>query len=75
MVKRAKTGADVSNYDEINFKQVIDIDPLIKSFYDKYADNLEEQIGIGNGKLPSALDVATLLNEIFGPKPTITRTD
>lgn len=32
LVKRAKTGAGVSNYDEMNYKEIIDMVPLTKSF-------------------------------------------
>jgi hypothetical protein len=72
LIKRAKTDADVSNYDEINFAEVIHMDLFIETYHNTYADDLEEWIGIGNDKLQSTLGVAMLLNPMFGLKPKIT---
>ena len=46
LCQEGQDDADVSNYDEINFTEVIDMDQLTKTYRDM-------QIGIGNYKLQS----------------------
>jgi hypothetical protein len=48
------------------YSQVIDANPLIVTYPDAYADDLEAQLMLDEDKLPPALFVSTLLNPLFG---------
>ncbi len=53
-----------------NNGSVVEMD-VIETSRDVYATALEEMLGIGQDKLPTALSISTLLNLLFGLKPRI----
>jgi hypothetical protein len=53
------------------YSQVIDVDPLIQTYRDEYAKDLEMRLKLKDAKLPPALSVSTLLNPLFGLEATI----
>jgi hypothetical protein len=66
-----KKDADISIEDEQEYTSVVDMDPLIETYRDVYAEDLEKRLQIDNDKLPPGLGVATLLNPMFGLKPKV----
>ena len=67
--------ADISNEDEQEYTAIVDVEPLIQTYCEVYADDLEQRIGIDvDARLPTALGMATLLNPMFGLRPKVTRT-
>ncbi len=57
--------AIVSNTNARKYSQVIDANPLIVTYCDAYADDLEACLKLDEDKLPPALSVSTLLNPLF----------
>ena len=47
---------------ELDYLEVIDMDQLIQTFSEVYAEDLVKHIGLDSRKLPLALAVVTLLN-------------
>ena len=47
------------------------MDPLIETYCEVYADDLEARVGVNSDSLPTTLGVATLLNPMFGLKPKV----
>jgi hypothetical protein len=64
-------GSELDSDKELDYLEVIDMDPLIQTFREVYAEDLVERIGLDSRKLPVALGVATLLNPMFGLKSVI----
>ena len=64
-------GSELDSDKELDYLEVIDMDPLIQTFHEVYAEDLVERIGLDSRKLPVALGVATLLNPMFGLKSVI----
>jgi len=65
------SAADVSIDDMRNYVKVVEMDPLIETYCQVYANDLEDRLGIKHDKLPAALSVTMLLNPMFGLKPKI----
>ena len=65
------SAADVSSDDMRNYVMVVEMDPLIETYRQVYANDLEDHLGIKHDKLPAALSVTMLLNPMFGLKPKI----
>ena len=64
-------GSELDRDKELDYLEVIDMDPLIQTFHKVYAEDLVERIGLDRRKLPVALGVATLLNPMFGLKSNV----
>ena len=47
------------------------MNPLIETYHEVYADDLEARIGVNGDRVTTALGVATLLNPMFGLKPKV----
>ena len=45
---------------------VIEMDPLIETYHEVCANDLEGRIGVNNDRLPTTLGVVTLLKPLFG---------
>lgn len=64
-------GSELDRDKELDYLEVVDMDPLIQTFRKVYAEDLVERIGLDRRKLPVALGVATLLNPMFGLKSNV----
>ena len=52
-------GSELDRDKELDYLEVVDMDPLIQTFCKVYAEDLVERIGLDRRKLPVALGVAT----------------
>ena len=64
-------GSELDSDKELDYLEVVDMDPLVQIFCEVYAEDLVERIGLDRRKLPVALGVATLLNPMFGLKSNV----
>ena len=62
---------EVENDVEKNCIKVEKMDPLVDTYQEIYANDLERRLIIKNDKLPAALSILTLLNQMCGGKPLI----
>ena len=53
------------------FDDKVEMDPLITTFREKYADDLSRRLGLDNKCLPPAYTTLAILNPMFGLKPVI----
>ena len=69
LIKKANShiGYDVQR----NYARVVQMDAVIKTYWDIHATDLEDRLGIGQDKLPASLSISTLLNPLLGLKPRI----
>ena len=58
----SRVGSFVTDDEERNYSEVVDMEDVIETYRDTYAND---------DKLPTAMSVSTLLNPIFGLKPRI----
>ncbi len=61
--------------EERNYSEVVDMKDVIEIYCDTYANDLEKGLNLKDDKLPTAMSVSTLLNSIFGLKPRIVDVD
>ena len=64
-------GSELDSDKELDYLDSIDMDPLIQTFHEVYAEDLVEHIGLDRRKLLVALCRATLLNPMFGLKSNV----
>ena len=64
-------GSELDSDKELDYLEVVDMDPLVQTFREVYAEDLVERIGLDRRKLPVTLGVATLLNQMFGLKSNV----
>jgi hypothetical protein len=69
LVKRV--GSFVTDNEEQNYSEVIDMEEVIEKYHDTYAKDLEERLCLQKDKLPTAMAISTLLNTNFGLRPRI----
>lgn len=53
------------------YDEVVDMDPVIGIYRDKYVEDLSRRLGINDDRLPGSYTIMTLLNPLFGLKPVI----
>lgn len=51
--------------------ELVDMDPVIGIYRDKYVEDLSRRLGINDDRLPGSYTIMTLLNPLFGLKPVI----
>ncbi len=61
----------VTDNEEQNYSEVIDMEEMIEKYHDIYAKDLEERLCLQKDKLPTEMAISTLLNPIFGLRPRI----
>ncbi len=69
LVKRV--GSFITDIEEQNYSEVIDMEEVIEKYCNTYAKDLEERLCLQKDKLSTAMTISTLLNPIFGLRPRI----
>jgi hypothetical protein len=69
LVKRV--GSFVTDDEEQNYSEVIDMEEVIEKYHDTYAKDLEERLCLQKDKLPTAMAISTLLYPFFVLRPRI----
>ncbi len=69
LVKRVRSF--ITDDEEQNYSEVINMEEVIEKYCDTYAKDLEERLYLQKDKLPTAMAISTLLNPIFGLRPRI----
>jgi hypothetical protein len=69
LVKRE--GSFLSEDEERNYSEVVQMEDIIEVYRDTYAQDLQKRLNLNDDKLPRALSISTLLNPIFGLKPRV----